>query len=157
MIGEDALLRPSLRQYPDARRGPLPLVEPLLLPYLALMFGSAVAGLIAFYNAIVIRRIGSAFAALLVGAAGWIASVVIAGAADDAGMANFALVLLALRVMHLVIGCVLFYLQRPYVQGHAFLGGSMAPALASYVVAFAIAWFLPVRVLLFLLGVPLGQ
>ena len=157
MIGEDVLLRPSLRQYPDARRGPLPLIEPVLLPYLALMFGSGVAGIVAFYNAITIRRVGNAVATLLVGGVGWLTSLIIAGAANHAGVTNLALVLLGLRVMHFLIGGAFFFLQRPYVRGHAFLGGRMAPALASYLVAFAITWFLPVWVLLLLLGVPIGK
>lgn len=156
MIGEQVLLRPSLRQYPDARRGRLPLIEPLLLPYLGLMFGSGIVGIIAFYNAIVIRRIGSALAALLVGVFGWVTSMIIVVSADHAGVKNAALVLLGVRAMHFLIGGVFCFLQRPYVRGHAFLGGPMAPVLASYLVAFAITWFLPMTVLLFLLGVPLG-
>lgn len=157
MIAEEELLRPSLRRYPDARRAAAPQLDPVLLPYVALMFGSAVAGVLAFYNAVVVRRFGNAFLSLLFGAFGWIACVRIVVAANRAQVENVVLILLAVRVLHFVIGGVLFLVQRPYVHGSVFLHGSVAPVHISYIAAFAAALLLPTRVLLFLLGVPPGR
>jgi hypothetical protein len=157
LISEGDLLRPSLRRYPDARRAAAPQIDPLLLPYAALMLGSAVAGVLAFYNAIVIRRFGNALLALLLGAAGWICCVLMVAAANDARVENVGFVLLGVRVVHFVIGGILFFLQRPHVHGNVFLRGDVAPTRASYFAALAIAWFLPIRIVLVLLGVPPGR
>lgn len=154
MTSGEGLLRPSLRRYPDARRAAAPQIDPLLLPYVAIMFGSAVAGLIACYNAIVIRRFGHALLALLFGAFVWIGCVLVASAANQA---NIGFILITVRVLHFLAGGILFFVQRPHVHGSAFLRGSVAPVAACYVAALVIALTLPVRVMLVLLGVPPGR
>jgi hypothetical protein len=154
LTAEADLLRPSLRRYPDGRRAAAPQLEPLLLPYIALMFGSAVAALFAAYNAVVIRRFGLAVLSLLLGISGWIACVLMAAAASEK---NVVFTLLGVRVLHFLAGGLLFFMQRPYVHGSAFLHGRIAPVRASYLAALAAAWFMPVRLLLILLGVPPGR
>ena len=143
---------PQLRRYPDARRSALPLFDAVLLPYLALLFGSAVGGLVACFNAVAVRRFKLAAASLAAGAVGWLLFAPLVGMIDRA-TGNVALAMLAGRAMHFVVGSLLFLVQRPYVRGHAFLGGSVLPVLRVYVVALLITLFLPGSILLLLLGV----
>ncbi|HKO58745.1 MAG TPA: hypothetical protein VJ276_22960, partial [Thermoanaerobaculia bacterium] len=131
-------------------------IEPLLLPYIALMFGSAVAGLFAAWNAVVIRRFGLALLSLLLGLVAWFACVVMVFAANKAHV-RVVFLLLGARVLHFLVGGLLFLLQRPHVHGSEFLHGRLAPMRASYVATLAAAWFIPLRLLLILLGVPPGR
>jgi hypothetical protein len=157
LTSEAALLRPSLRRYPDARRAFATQIDPLLLPYVSIMFGSAAAGLIACYNAIVMRRFGQALLALLTGIIGWVACVLMVSAANDANVENVGFVLIGVRVLHFAVGGLLFFMQRPHVHGSVFLGGRLTPIAITYAAAFVLAVMMPVRVLLILLGVPPGR
>jgi hypothetical protein len=154
-LGE-VLQRPLLKRYPDARRAPIPLVEPVLLPYLALLFGSAVAGVVAAYNAVAIRRFGLAALSLAAGAAGWAAFALLVIRVEDAH-GNLELALIVGRILHFIIGGWLFLTERPYLRGHAFLQGRMLPVVLTYVVAFVIALVMPADIWLLLTGVPPGR
>ncbi|MBV9496360.1 MAG: hypothetical protein JOZ54_19075 [Acidobacteria bacterium] len=156
MIAEAELLRPALGRYPDGRRAFAPQLPAMLLPYVAMMFGSAIAGLAAFYNAIVIRRFGLAFLSLFLGFATWFGCLLGVLSAKDAGV-DTVLLLIGARVLHFLVGCVFYFLMRPHLSGSTFLGGRTAPVRASYFVALAIGWYLPFRVLLLLLGAPIGK
>lgn len=156
MIAEADLLRPSLQRYPDGRRAFAPQLPALLFPYVAMMFGSAVAGLAAFYNAIVLRRFGLAFLTLFLGFAAWFACVAAVFSAKEAGVGAVPL-LIGARVLHFLVGCAFYFLMRPHLSGSAFLGGRTAPVRASYIVALVIGWYLPLRLLLLLLGAPIGK
>jgi hypothetical protein len=145
-------LKPLLQKFPDGRAGTSPLLEPVLLPYVAIMFGSLVAGILGAYNAAVLRRYGLLFRSLFVGALGWIAFLFVVGFVTRAG-ANVSVALIIGRLFHFAMGGVLLFIQRPFVRGHTFLSGPMAPMLSSYMVAFMFSMFLPWKVTRFLLGV----
>jgi hypothetical protein len=151
MMNETAPLEPLLARYPDARRGAAPLLEPLLLPYLALMFGSLVASLFAVYNALVLKRLGLAARSILVGALGWIVfQFVFALVFHAAGNASVGVV--AGRIVHFALGGVLYAMQRPHFRGHRFLDGGTVPLLASYLVAILVSIKMPWKVTVRLLG-----
>ncbi len=155
MTAGDLSLRPLLERHPDARRAKGPLLQPVLLPYLALIFGSGVASLAACYNALMMKRGGLAAKSLLVGLLGTIAFVVVGGIALRLGAAPAVAIILG-RVIHFAFGGLLFAMQRPHVRGNEFLSGPMAPLLPSYLATIAISIFLPARISLLLLGVPLA-
>jgi hypothetical protein len=152
----DVLQRPLLARYPDGRRSPLPLVEPVLLPYLALLFGSAVAGVVGAYNALAIRRFGLAALSLAAGAVGWFAFALLVVRVDDAH-GNVELAVIAGRFLHFIIGGLLFLKQRPYARGHAFLQGTMLPVVMTYIAALVITLAMPSKILALLVGVPPGR
>jgi hypothetical protein len=153
MTAEEITLRPLLTRHPDARRAKAPLVQPILLPYLALIFGSGVASLVACYNALMMKRGGLAAKSLLAGAGGMLAFLVIVNNAIHLG-AQPAVALILGRVVHFAFGGVLFSMQRAHVRGNEFLGGPTVPILPSYVAVIVIWLLLPSRLAL-LLGVPL--
>jgi hypothetical protein len=155
MTAGDLTLRPLLSRHPDARRAKAPLLQPILLPYLALIFGSGVAALAACYNALMMRRGGLAARSLLAGAGGTIAFLVVAGNAIHFGAETVVAIILG-RVVHFAFGGLLFSMQRPHIRGNEFLGGPMAPLLPSYLAAIAISLLLPSPLTLLLLGVPLA-
>ena len=151
------MLEPRLARYPNARRAAWPLVEPLLLPYLGLMFGSLLVGVVA---AVVLASLRRGWAALLAFAAGAVTWISISPAIDFAyslGVENPRLLVLVVRLIHFVMGGLLFGLCARHVRGHRFLGGRMMPAVASYLTAFLLAMVLPWRVLILLLGVVGGR
>lgn len=149
-------LRPLLTSYPDARRGRTPLFEPILLPYVALVLGSLIAGLLGAYNAALLRRPGLLFRSLLFGFMGWITFIFVAGfVAKNTG--NPTLGLVAGRLLHFALGGELFAIQRPHVKGHAFLGGAMVPLLGSYFATIFVSVLLPWSVIRLLLGDWLGR
>jgi len=139
------LLRPSLRRYPDARKAPFPLIDPLVFPYLGLLFGVPVVAVIACLNALAVRRVALFFVCLLLGGAGWAGFLV---------AASFKFIMA--RAVGFAIGILFYYVHRPYERGHAFLRGTVLPLLATYVVAFVAYFFMPENVLLLLMGVPRG-
>jgi hypothetical protein len=155
MTEGDLTLRPLLRRHPDARRAKAPLLQPILLPYLALIFGSGVAALVACYNALMLKRGGLAGYSLLAGAGGMLSFLLVAGNAIHFG-AEPAVALILGRVVHFAFGGLLFALQRPHLRGNEFLGGPVAPLLPSYFGAIVISLLLPSRLSLLLLGVRLG-
>jgi len=146
------LLQPSLRRYPDARKAPVILIEPVLLPLFGLLFGIPLVTLLACYNAAAIRRVALFFTSLALGFAGWFAFINAA-----ALMKHTAFVLIVGRCVNFAIGCVYYFLQRPYIRGHQFLGGRVVPLRASYLAALVIAIFLPWKLKLWLMGVPVGR
>ena len=156
MTGGDLVLRPLLSGHPDARRARTPLLQPVLLPYLALIFGSGVASLASCYNALAMKRGRLAGYSLLAGAGGMLAFLLVASSAIHFGMVPAVAVILG-RVVHFGFGGLMFSMQRPYVRGNEFLGGPVAPLLPSYGVAVGIFIFLPARLSLFLLGVPFAR
>lgn len=155
-MSADVALRPVLARYPDARAGKLPLLEPILLPYLGLMFGSFVASVAGAYNALVLRRVGLAIRSLLIGALGWIAFLFVVAFVAKAS-SNGGVGLIAGRLLHFAIGGALYTLQRPHVRGHTFLGGRTAPMLACYLASIVLAMILPWSVVRFLLGDWVGR
>lgn len=152
MITTGEATRPLLRRHPDARLASVPLLDPSLLPYLGLMFGSPVAAAVSLYNALAIRRVGLAVRSLLLGIAGWIGFLLVLVIANRFGADSIAFILG--RMFYFAIGGALFFIHRPHHRGHEFLGGRSVPILASYLAAIAISIWLPGRIALMLLGVP---
>ncbi len=152
MNGTGEGTRPLLRRHPDARLAAAPLLDPSLLPYLGLMFGSPVAAAVSMYNALAIRRVGLAIRSFLIGVAGWIGFLLVIVAANRFGAASIAFILG--RMFYFAVGGALFFIHRPHHRGHEFLGGRSVPILASYLVAIAISIWLPRDIALILLGVP---
>lgn len=147
----EPVLRPLLRRVPDARRSSAYLVDPILFPYLALLFGLPVVVLLACFNAGALRRWGLLLGSLGLGLIGWIAflqTVYLLRATAFAFIAG--------RAVNFVIGCVFYFLQRHHIRGHAFLGGSLVPLRPFYIGAFIVAVFMPPQLARLLLGVPLG-
>jgi len=150
-MNDDLALAPVLTRYPDARRGAAPLFEPVLLPYLALMFGSLAASLFGVYNAVVLKRFGLALRTLLVGALGWISfQFVFALVLHASGNASVGVI--AGRVVHFALGGLLYAMHRPYFRGHEFLRGRAVPLFASYALAILISMKMPWKVTARLLG-----
>lgn len=152
MNGE-IVLRPLLSRHPDARRGAWPLLDPFLLPYLAIMFGSIVAALAGTYNALVLRRGWLAVRSLAAGAAGWIGFFGAVTALRMAGVENGSLLLIGGRIVHFAVGGVLTFLHQPHFRGHAFLRGRAADVIRSYAVAMLVYFVTPGPVVLLLQGV----
>lgn len=155
-VAPDAPLRPLLQRYPNARAASVPLLEPVLLPYVSLLLGSACAGALAAYNAIAMRRWALAAVCVAIGAAGWLAFAAIVIGVENAN-ANVRLVIFVGRAMQFILGGVLFALQRRSVRGHEFLHGRMLPLPATYLLAFGLAMVMPGTVLALMLGVPPGR
>ena len=156
MIADELTLRPLLRRHPDARRAKAPLLHPILLPYLALIFGSGVAAVAAFYNALMLRRGGLAVRSLLVGLAGWLVFLIVVGNAVHFGLHNVRIAVILGRIIHFAFGGLLYTMHRPHFTGNQFRGGRALPIVQSYVVAFILYFIAPTNLLLLLLGVPLG-
>lgn len=150
-------LRPLLRRYPDARRASVPLIEPLLLPYVALLFGSSAAAALAAYNSFAIRRRALAALCLAIGIAGWLAFAFIVIVAEAHPQWNLRIAVLFGRAIHFALGGLLYFVQRRTTNGHEFLHGSMVPMRASYLIAFGLAFVIPWRILAVMLGVPPGR
>lgn len=146
--------KPLLRRHPDARKGRAPLLHPILLPYLALMFGSAVAGLAGTFNALMLRRTSLALKSLAIGAAGWLSFMLVVALVRKAGVENVAVAVVIGRVMHFALGGALYFVHRPHFRGHEFLNGKTAPLLGSYLVAILASMYMPAKLTLLLLGVP---
>jgi hypothetical protein len=144
------LLQPSLRRYPDARQAPVMLVDPILLAYLGILFGVPVVTLLSCFNAAAVRRIGLFLTSLVLGAAGWILFIGVASRVQD------RYVLVVIRLMSFIVGCLFYFLQRQYVRGHQFLGGRVLPIRESYLASFVLFIIIPWKVELLLMGVPVG-
>jgi hypothetical protein len=152
MTAGELTLRPLLRRYPDARRAKAPLLPPALLPYLALLFGSSVAALVAVYNALMLRRPALALRSLLIGVGGWVSFFLIITFAN----ANVRVVMILGRALHFAFGGVLYAMHRRHFTGSQFLDGPALPLVKSYVAAVVIYFILPSAVVALLLGVPPG-
>jgi hypothetical protein len=137
---------------PDARRGAVPLLEPVLLGYVALMLGTAAAALLALYNAVALRRWGLALVALAIGAVGWAGFGGVALVMASAGVEEPALLLLAARVLSVGFGVLLAWSQWEAARGHGFLDGKAVPLLPSILAGFALTLMLPWRTQLLLQG-----
>jgi hypothetical protein len=154
MTAGELTLRPLLRRYPDARRAKAPLLQPALLPYLALLFGSSVAALVAVYNALMLRRPALALRSLLIGVAGWVSFFLIIASAN--ANAHVRVVMILGRALHFAFGGVLYAMHRRHFTGSQFLDGPALPLVKSYVAAVVLYFIFPSAVVALLLGVPPG-
>jgi hypothetical protein len=152
-MSDTPLLQPLLRNYPDGRKARLPLLHPVLLPYLALIFGGMLAAIVSCYNAAMLKRPGLLFRSLLLGLASWIGFLFVVGALLDAEV-SARVAMIAGRAAHFAFGGVLYYIHRPYLRGHEFLGGETAPLLPTYLTAIIASFMAPSSLTLLLLGVP---
>jgi hypothetical protein len=139
-----------LQRVPDARKATWPVLPPVLLPYVALMLGVAVASLLASYNAVALRRMRLAFVALAIGAVGWLGFGFAVAALG--GLEHGLLALLPARLVNVGLGALLAWTQWPHVRGHEFLGGRTMVLLHLVVVAFAAVLIIPIRPRLVLEG-----
>lgn len=141
-----------LQRVPDARRAPLPLVPPVLLPYVALMLGIAVAGLLALFNSLALRRAKPAVVAVVVGVAGWLGFGLLFAVLVAGGLDNIPLALLPVRLLNIGLGAVLAWSQWSHVRGHTFLDGRTVVLLHAVLAAFVLVLVMPVRLRLVLEG-----
>lgn len=144
-----------LARVPDGRRGTMPLFSPVLLGYLALFLGAPLAAACAGYNALVLRRARPLLAALAVGTLGWFAFGWLLNLLWSRGARNFALLLLAGRLLHLALGCLLAWSQWAHFRGHRFLDGREVPLLPAVLCAMALTVLVPPLVILAMMGLPL--
>jgi ABC-type multidrug transport system fused ATPase/permease subunit len=150
-MNDDLALKPLLKRYPDARRGFTPLLEPVLLPYLGLIFGSLVASLFAVYNAVMLKRFGLALRSILVGTLGWISFQFVVALVVHF-FDNVSVGVIVGRFVHFALGGALYAMHRPHFRGHEFLNGRPVPLLASYVLAILISMKMPWQITARLLG-----
>src|SRR4051812_40547378 len=100
------LIQLLLRRYPDARKAPVYLAEPVLFPYLGLLFGIPIITLLACYNAAAVRRFALFFTSLALGFGGWLLFINAAAA-----MRHTSYVLIVGRCVNFAIGCIYYFLQ----------------------------------------------
>lgn len=144
-------LQPLLRHLPDARRSRAYLIDAVLFPYLALLFGLPIVVLFSCFNAAALRRWGLLAASLGLGIAGWFAFMISVGS-----LSQTAFALIGGRAVNFAVGILFFLLQRAHIRGHAFLGGQLVPLRPFYIGALVVAVFMPEPLARLLLGVPLG-
>lgn len=150
-MNETDALQPLLSRYPDARQGKVRLFDPILFPYVALIFGFG-AALLGVYNAVSLRRTRLALVSLLIGLAGCLLLVVTFVVARRLGVEKPAVALIVGRTVHFALGVLLYFIHRPHFHGHEFQDGETVPVLQSYVVAILLSMIVPWRVTLLLLG-----
>ena len=150
-MSEVWLLRPLLGRIPDARQARTYLVDPVLFPYLALLFGLPIVVLLSCFNAAALRRWGLLLASLGFGIAGWIAFLLSVGS-----LSHTVFALVAGRAVNFAVGVLFFFLQRAHIRGHVFLGGRLVPLRPFYIGALLVAVFMPEQLARLLMGVPLG-
>lgn len=150
-MNETEALQPLLSRYPDARRGTGRLFDPILFPYIALIFGFG-AALLGVYNAWSLRRTRLALLSLLIGLTGCLLLVVTFVVARNVGIEKPAVALIVGRMVHFALGVLLFFLHRPHFRGHEFQNGETVPVLQSYIGAILLSMIVPWRVTLLLLG-----
>jgi hypothetical protein len=141
-----------LQRVPDARRAPLPLFPPVLLPYVALMLGVAVAGLLALYNSLALRRARPAMVAVAVGVVGWLGFGSLFSMLWAAGLHNALLALLFARLLNVGLGAALAWSQWSHVRGHTFLDGRTVVLLHAVLAAFVLVLVMPFKLRLALEG-----
>lgn len=147
----DESLRPLLRPMPDARRSRTSLIDPILFPYLALLFGIPIVVLLSCFNAAALRRWGLLAGGIALGVAGWL------GFLESVYLwRHTAFALIAGRVVNFAFGCFFYFLQRMHTRGHSFLGGRLFPMRPIYIGAFVVAVFMPSSLARLLMGVSLG-
>ncbi len=152
-VGQERAGLPLLLQrVPDARRAPLRLFPPVLLPYVALMLGVAVAGVLALYNSLALRRARPAIVAVAVGVVGWLGFGFLFAMLVAAGLHNVLLALLPVRLVNVGLGAVLAWSQWSHVRGHTFLEGRTVVLLHAVLAAFVLVLLMPVRLRLVLEG-----
>jgi hypothetical protein len=150
-MSETDALQPLLARYPDARLGTGRLFDPILFPYIGLIFGFG-AALLAVYNAWRLRRMRLALLSILIGLAGCFLFVVTFVVARAMGVENFAVAAIIGRAVHFALGVVMFFLHRPHFRGHEFQDGETVPVLPSYLGAIVLSMIVPSPVTLVLLG-----
>jgi hypothetical protein len=151
--GGTVTLRPLLKRYPDARRAKVPLLDPILFPYLALMFGAPATAIVSLWNALALRRWGLALQSLLYGALGWLAFVLTLVAVAGTLDLTPVIALIVGRVVYFVFGGLLYLRHRSYARGHAYLAGTVVGIMPSYLAAYLLSTALA-KYRLQILGVP---
>lgn len=141
-----------LQNVPDGRLAGRSIFDALFFGYVAIVLGAPAACACAAYNAVALRRTGLALEAAALGALAWIAYTPIAGRLLEAGVTNIELLVLIMRVLALGVGVLLAVRHWPHVRGHRLLGGSTIPLLGAVVAAFAVAFFLPTSVYMWIIG-----
>jgi hypothetical protein len=150
-MSETDALHPLLARYPDARRGTGRLFDPILFPYIGLIFGFG-AALLAVYNAWRLRRMRLALLSILIGLAGCFLFVVTFVVARQVGVQNSAVALIIGRAVHFALGSLMFFIHRPHFRGHEFQDGETVPVMQSYLGAVVLSIIVPWRVTVVLLG-----
>jgi hypothetical protein len=150
-MSETEALHPLLSRYPDARRGTGPLFDPILLPYLGLIFGFGGA-IVGVYNAWRLRRMRLALVTILIGLAGVVLFFATIIVSRRLGVETIAVSLIVGRSLHFALGGLLFFIHRPHFRGHEFQDGASVPVLPSYLGAMFLSMVLPWRLTLVLLG-----
>ena len=144
-------LRPLLSRYPDARRGSGPLFDPILFPYVALIFGFG-AALLGVYNAWNLRRMRLALLTILISLLGVLLFVVMLIVRTNIGIENAAVAVIIGRAIHFALGGWLYFVHRPHFSGHQFKNGRTVPVLQSYLAAILLSMVMPWRLTLVMLG-----
>ena len=148
------VLQPLLRRYPDAHKARAPLLEPILLPYVALMFGAFIAALVGSYNALLLKRPALILKSLLVGIAASFSFVLVIMVLQQFGVTDRRVAFILGRFVHFGFGGLLYFLHRPHFRGHQYLGGPAVPLLPSYLAAIVISVMVPNPAPLMFIGVP---
>ncbi len=143
---------PVLGRTPDAVRAPAPLFPAYALVYVALMAGSAAAGIAALYNAVLLRRARLAAAAIVLSAAGWLGFGAAVQAAVSVGVKNVGLWLVCGRLASILVGSLLCWSQVAHVRGHQFLEGRVVPLLPVVLAMVGLVLVVPFRALLVMEG-----
>jgi hypothetical protein len=116
------------------------------------MLGSGVAGALALYNALALRRVRPALVAIVVGLVGWAGFGFLFALAVDGGLRNPMLALLPARLVNVGLGVLLAWSQWAHARGHEFLEGRTIPLLHGVLAAFAAVMLMPTRPRLVLEG-----
>lgn len=136
---------PLLAQVPDGVRAPFPVLPAMAYVYLALLVGivpTALAGLV-FLGAAQSGR--GVLASLAVGAAGFVVpfGVLLAFSPFVQGAEALGPALLAMRILAVGLGFLLYRVAKPVVRGHQLLDGGELPLLWVIGPAFALLFLAP--------------
>ena len=142
-----------LRRHPDARLGRWKLLPAMLLGYVGLLLGPAVAGVLAAVNALSLRRFGLAASMLLFGALSWVACGMAAVlVAKFAGVKSIGMLIITSRLLSATAGIAMAFYMAPHVRGHEFLRGRVVSLLEPVLAGTVLTFVLPARPLLVVAG-----
>lgn len=148
-----ASYQPVLGGVPDARKSPIPLVDPILLGYLSFILGAPFAAACGTLNALLLRRWLLALESLAIGALAWFAfepsMLYLLEQTRDVNLS-----FIALRLGGLAVGAGLAWRHWPYVRGHVFLEGKTVPVLWGVIGGILLGTQLSRKILLTLMGMP---
>jgi hypothetical protein len=151
MVGDARLwTRPLLRRVPDARRSPLPVFDPGALAYGALALGIGVAGLMAAWNAVGLRRWGLALAGFATAIATYWLTIEQLLLIAALGVDSVHVKLAFGHIMHVGGGVLLALMHVQYVRGHALLGGTTLPTPRVLLVLLVVLFAVPTRITIML-------